>query len=173
MLHLVIHIPLAVFLGAVAFLIQERDPPPANYICFPGSNTHETASLSGEVGGCSIPLGVREMACVFIWPWFHLTHGPPGFNDTLGHRRFRPLTTMFIPMSQPVGKGKCFTPVYTRAETSDNRFLVHICLFNIGAGNSLVKHFVHVLQNLLKGDVRADVLLGGRSVALVWKNELR
>lgn len=85
----------------------------ACYVCFPGSTAHKTASLRGEVGGSSIPWDVWEMACVFIWPWFHLTQGPPGFNDTLGHRRFKPLTTVFIPMSQPAGTGKSFTPVYT------------------------------------------------------------
>lgn len=76
------------------------------------------------------------MACVFIWPWFHLTRGPPGFDDTLGHRRFKPLTTMFIPMSQPVGMGKPFTTVYTRTYKSDNRFLVYSHIFSIGTGDS-------------------------------------
>lgn len=116
--------------------IPEGSKKAACYVCFPGSIAHKTASLSGEVGGSSIPLDVWEMACVFIWPWFHLTHGPPGFNDTLGHRRFKPLTTMFISVSQPVGTGKPFTPVYTRTYKSDNRFLVYSHIFSIGTGNS-------------------------------------
>lgn len=117
--------------GAAEFRTEESKKA-ACYVCFPGSSAHKTASLSGEVGGSSIPLDVWEMACVFIWPWFHLTYGPPGFNDKSGHRRFRPLTTMFIPVSQPVGIGKPFTPVYTRTFKSDNRFLVYKCLFSSG-----------------------------------------
>lgn len=63
-----------------------------------------TQLLCEDVRGPNILLDVWEMACVFIRLWFHLTHGPPGFNDTFGHKRFRPLTTMFIPLSQLVGK---------------------------------------------------------------------
>lgn len=48
---------------------------------------------------------------MFIWSWFHLTHGPPGFNDTFGHRRVRPLTTMFTPLSQVVGTVNISIPV--------------------------------------------------------------
>lgn len=76
------------------------------------------------------------MACVFIWLWFHLTYGPPGFNDTLGHRRFKPLTTMFIPKSQAVGTGTPFTPVYTKTYKSDNRFLVSGHIFSAATGDS-------------------------------------
>lgn len=131
--------------------ILRRAKKAACYVFFPDSSAHKTASLSGEVVGSSIPLDVWEMACVFIWPWFHLTYGPPGFNDTLGHRRFRPLTTMFIPVSQPVGTGKPFTPVYIRTYKSDNRFLVYRRLFNIGTEYSWGRHFIfHVLQNLLR-----------------------
>lgn len=63
-----------------------------------------TQLLCEDVRGPNILLDVWEMACVFIRLWFHLTHGPPSFNDTFGHKRFRPLTTMFIPLSQLVGK---------------------------------------------------------------------
>lgn len=110
--YLVICTTTEVFLGS-DWILNQGEQKAACYICFPGSTAHKTASLHGEVGGSSIPWDVWEMACVFIWPWFHLTQGPPGFNDTLGHRRFKPLTTVFIPMSQPVGTGKSFTPVYT------------------------------------------------------------
>lgn len=49
----------------------------------------------------------------FIWPWFHVRHGPPGCNDdTIGHRKFRPLTTMFTPLCQPVGTLKVSVSVY-------------------------------------------------------------